>query len=113
MLTARGFWFLLVVAALLALGVATNNPPLVLVCLTLLGWFLGQGLFFIASLRYALPRLRVVRELRDERGPVEGLWAGRTFTVRVGLHGGAGLPHAQIDERVPYGAECAGGDLRA
>src|SRR5207237_1845352 len=54
---------------------------------------------------------RVRRELRDERGPVDTLWAGRTFHVHVEVEApaGLGLPYVRLGERLPAGVESAGG----
>src|SRR5712692_10815704 len=98
MLTSRAWWFLVVVLSLLAVGVFDNPTwrvgggahwTLILVTLTLLLWFLGEWLLFALRVSLAVPALRVRRELRDSRGPVDSLWAGRSFGVLVQLQ----LPH--------------------
>src|SRR5260370_19192034 len=91
MLPPRAWWFLVVVLSLLALGVFDNLPlreggahwTLILVTLTLLLWFLGEWLLFALRLSLAVPALRVRRELRDAHGPVDTLWAGRSFQLLV------------------------------
>src|SRR4051794_10099783 len=112
MLTARGWWFLVVVLGLLLLALWTNTPPVVLVCLSLLVWFLGLWLLFVVRLRLLAPRLRVERELHDERGPVESLWAGRPFRVRTRLclDGALPSPYLRAAERVPFGLERVTGE---
>jgi uncharacterized protein (DUF58 family) len=111
MLTARGFYFLLLVAAVLALGAFDERRVLLLLALTLLLWIAGEWLLFALRVRLAVPDLRVRRELRDERGPVDTLWVGRTFSVHVEVEapGGLGLPYVQLGERLPTGIETAGG----
>ncbi|MCI0463771.1 MAG: DUF58 domain-containing protein [Gemmataceae bacterium] len=111
MLTARGWWFLVVVLGLLLLALWTNTPPLALVCLTLLSWFLGGWLLFAVRLRLLHGRLRVEREILDERGPVDALWAGRTFRVRTRLclDGSLPSPYLRAADRIPFGLRCPGG----
>src|SRR5438128_76 len=98
MLTSRGWWFLIVVLSLLALGVFDAPPSrgghgghstLMALTLTLLLWFLGEWLLFALRVSLAVPALRLRREVRDTRGPVDTLWAGRSFAVLVELR----LPH--------------------
>ena len=71
--------------------------------LTLLFWFLGQWLLFVVRAQHVLGKLRLERELWDERGPVQNLWAGRSFEVRarLSLDGWLGLPHVRLKDRVP------------
>ena len=64
-------------------GGALCFAPVVLVCLTLLSWFVAVWLAFVVRVRLLTGRLRVEREVLAERGPVEGLWAGHSFTVRA------------------------------
>ncbi len=128
MLTSRGWWFLLVVLLLLANAVlgpyAVNalwpghlplHQPssLGLLPLTLLLWFLWEWLLF--TLRaHAVRRLTFHRELRDDRGPVTTLWAGRTFHVRVRLEvaGSLGFPYLVVTDRVPFGVGPTVGEPR-
>jgi uncharacterized protein (DUF58 family) len=111
MLTSRGLWFLVIVLVLLVLGLLGHQATLPVVALTLLLWFLGEGLLFAVRARLVAPRLVLERELLDERGPVKTLWAGRTFEVRVRLrlNHGPGLPHVAVADWVPFGLEHAGG----
>jgi uncharacterized protein (DUF58 family) len=106
-LTARGWWFFLVTLTLLALGVVRAQPMVVLVTLTLLGWFAWEWLLFAARTRVVVRGLHLTREVSDEHGPVDTLWAGRTFQVRTRLtcSAGLGLPYAVITDRVPLDAE--------
>src|SRR5579884_3243138 len=98
MLTPRGTLFLLVVLGLLVLGLLGHQAPLPVLALTLLLWFLGQWLLFAVRSRLVAPTLVVEREVFDERGPVETLWAGRTYEVRVRqrLRHTLSLPHVAV-----------------
>src|SRR5436305_1210364 len=98
MLTTRGWWFLVVSLLVLALGLFAEMGPLVPLGLALVLWVAGVGLLFYARARFAVPRLRVRRTVADDRGPVDTLWAGRPFDVRVELHldGLLGLPHVAV-----------------
>src|SRR5207248_2377725 len=51
MLTTRGWFFLLSVLALLLVALWTNAATVVMVCLTLLVWFLSVWLLFVVRLR--------------------------------------------------------------
>jgi uncharacterized protein (DUF58 family) len=112
MLTPRGWWFLTFVLALLILTVWTNTPPVALVALTLLGWFVGGWLFFTVRVRLLSGRLRLERDVLDERGPVEGLWAGRSFTVRARLRSDARVPspYLRVADRVPFSVRRTDGE---
>lgn len=112
MLTARGWWFLVVVLGLLLLALWANTPVVALVCLTLLSWFLALWLLFAVRLRLLAAGLRVEREVLDERGPVESLWTGRTFRVRTRLclDGALPSPYLRASERVPFGLERVAGE---
>ena len=94
MLTARGWWFLLFVLTLLAMGgiVALPNQrgtagpaTLLLLGLALFLWFAWEWLAFAVRLHFLLPKLYLERTLHDDRGPVKTLWAGRVFHVRTRL----------------------------
>jgi uncharacterized protein (DUF58 family) len=105
MLTARGWWFFVVLLLVLALALWTEAVTQVLVCLTLLTWFLATWLLFAVQARLVTGRLRVVREVWDECGPVTSLWVGRAFDVRVRLQHDrrAVSPYVRICDWVPYG----------
>src|SRR5437868_5847709 len=102
MLTSRGWWFLLIVLGLLALALLANptysgdvqrhdlalkraNVGLALLALTLGIWFVCQWVLFAVRAQVFLRRLEVRRQVHDERGPVDSLWAGRFFRVEVEL----------------------------
>ncbi|HEV3260483.1 MAG TPA: DUF58 domain-containing protein [Gemmataceae bacterium] len=114
MLTARGWWFLLIVLALLALALLWPNEPVALLALTLGLWFLWQWLSFAVRARLVSRRLWVERQLHDDHGPVATLWAGRTFQVRVALRlsGGLSLPYVAVTDRVPFETELDAGEPR-
>jgi uncharacterized protein (DUF58 family) len=102
MLTSRGWLFLVTVLAVAVLGLSNTHATLALVGLTLLSWFLGSWFWFVVRVRLVKPRLLLVRELRDERGPVDSLWVGWTFTVSVTIRNDSlfELPFVCIDDRV-------------
>jgi uncharacterized protein (DUF58 family) len=104
MITARGWWFLFVAAALLLFGVLRDLTPIALLGLTLFLWFLVEWLLFATRARSARHHLRVVRRIMDEHGPVENLWAGRTFEVHVELWRDAvpNLPYVRVSDLTPF-----------
>jgi uncharacterized protein (DUF58 family) len=115
MLTTRGWWFLIVALSLLAVGVFDQpfrggrgaHWSLILVTLTLLLWFFGEWLLFALRVCLVVPAVRLRRELHDACGPVNTLWAGRSFRVVVQLqlsHWGS-LPCLRVRDRVPLGIE--------
>jgi uncharacterized protein (DUF58 family) len=111
MLTPRGWWLLLTIGAMLVAGTWGPFPALSLIALTLATWFAWEWLMFAVRVRTVVPGLWLEREVRDERGAVTTLWAGRTFEVSVTLHSdrGLGLPHALAEDAVPFGVEGIGG----
>lgn len=118
MLTARGWWLLLI--ALFLVSVAGLVPPprgntsLALIGLTLLLWFIAQWVQFGVRTFAVRRRLVLHRELHDDRGPVKNLWAGRSFTVRLSLrpNGWLNLPYAILNDRLPFGVEQQSGETR-
>jgi uncharacterized protein (DUF58 family) len=118
MLTARAWWFLTSGVLLVLIGAGATLlgrgtlAGLILLGLLLLAWFGSEWLLF--TLR-AQSRLRVEREVRDERGQVDTLWAGRTFIVRVRIHldGGLRLPYVVADDFLPLGVERLDGQTGA
>jgi uncharacterized protein (DUF58 family) len=121
MLTSRGWWFLIIVLSLLAVGLFDEQPwrldrsahgTLIMVMLTLLLWFLGEWLLFVLRVRFVVPTLRVRREVRDRRGPVDTLWVGRSFQVIVWLeppHWGS-LPYLKLKDHLPAVTEAGEGE---
>src|SRR5665213_1393057 len=87
MLTSRAWWFLCISLLVLILGLGIGSSALTLVPLTLILWFGAEWLLFGLRLSLAVRRLRVAREIYDERGGVATLWAGRIFEVGLRLEG--------------------------
>src|SRR6266852_1024234 len=112
MVTARGWWFVLWSGAFLFLGVLSGVVPLALLGLTLFLWFLVEWLLFAYRVQSIVGRLHIVREVRDEHGPVESLWAGRSFDVGVELRldSTLALPYAAAADLVPFDVEFVSGD---
>lgn len=106
MLTARGCWFLLSVLVMLSLGLMQLSLPLALLGLTLLLWFGAQWLWFLLRLP-GVRRLRLEREVWDDRSTVATLWAGQMFEVRVRLisEGWLPSPHIAASDRSPFTVE--------
>src|SRR5260370_34901859 len=104
MMPACGWWFLFVAAALLLFGVLRDLTPIALLGLTLFLWFLVEWLLFAARARTARHHLRIVRRIVDEHGPVENLWAGRTFEVHVELYRDPPpkLPYVKVSALTPF-----------
>jgi hypothetical protein len=73
MLTARGWWLLVFVLTLLAMGglFALRGPTTVLVMgLTLFVWFVIEWAVFAIQAKIAVRKLSIERDLQDERGQV-------------------------------------------
>jgi uncharacterized protein (DUF58 family) len=114
-LTPRAWWFLLSTLLCLVAGLFTGSPLLTLLGLSLLLWFSSEWVLFSLRLRLVLPRLQVEREVSDQRGPVNTLWSGQSFQVRVVLvlpptQSGLlellwSLPHVAVHDRVPFTVE--------
>jgi uncharacterized protein (DUF58 family) len=107
MLTARGWWCLFAGAAVLLAGVLGRLPALAVVGVAVLLWFAWEWLWFATRLRSTARRLRVARQVGDERGPLASLWAGLSFEVRVMLRldGVGRLPRVHVADPVPFGVE--------
>jgi uncharacterized protein (DUF58 family) len=118
MLTPRGWWLLLLALFLAALGtvISTDRGATVaIIGLTIIAWLLIEAIQFHVGVRGHLPGLRVEREVRDARGPVVTLWAGRSFEVVVRVTGDWRWPTPPVivDDRFPFGVELVGGGVRA
>jgi uncharacterized protein (DUF58 family) len=120
MLTARGWWSLFGASMTLVTGLLTASPVLALVGLACLLWFLWEWASFF-RVRSAIRRLRLEREVWDERGPVHTLWVGHSYRVRLAVSAGGGwyrLDYVLAADPVPFGVEqvegatAAGGELR-
>ena len=110
MLTSRGWWFLAVVLILVGLGAALSErvgDGIAVVALTLLAWFLWEWAQFAYRYYVVLPRLRLHREIRDERKAVPLLWAEGEFDVhvRITLDGPGDLPYALLTDWIPTDAK--------
>src|SRR6516225_5950409 len=85
MLTSRGWLFILFLAVLLAWAVMAHLPTLAILGLALISWFAWEWLLFAVRSRVVVRQVELLRQVSDERGPVDSLWAGQTFTVDVEL----------------------------
>jgi uncharacterized protein (DUF58 family) len=123
MLTSRGWWLLLFIITLLAMGgvlvlqsggFVGGRDALLLLGLVLAVWFAWEWTMFAVQARLAVRNLDLGRELRDDRGPVTTLWAGQTFTVRgrARLGGRLSLTHVHVNDRPPAGASPVEGELQ-
>src|SRR4051794_36717244 len=118
MLTGRAWWFLVVVVLTLTFGVLGRNGALGLIGLALLLWFTGNWLLFAFRVQMLRGRIRVVREVADDRGPAASLWAGTAVEVRVVVEPEVSaflrpmmtLPHGAVFDRVPFVAELVEGE---
>lgn len=118
MLTPRGWWLLLLALFLAALGTVVSverGATVAIIGLTIIGWLLIEGIQFHLGTRGNLPSLRVEREVRDARGPIVTLWAGRTYevVVRVSTDWRWPTPFVMADDRFPFGVDLAGGGVNA
>jgi uncharacterized protein (DUF58 family) len=114
MLTGRGYWFLVLVAFLLVLGVVvlpafTVAPAIV--GLTLLAWFAWEWALFQTRVCACAPRLRAERRLVQGGREVPMVWAGIPFEVRlrVSHDGFARLPLVVLEDRLPQSADLDSG----
>lgn len=114
MLTSRGWLFLVFTAALLAWAVLVHLAALAILALALILWFAWEWLLFAVRSRIVARQVELIRQVSDERGPVDSLWAGRTFTVDVELRldERLGLSYVAVVDRVPFGAELVDGAAR-
>lgn len=103
MLTARGWWLLIVILALVTIALLSGAATLALIALTLLGWFSGEWLAFLVRLARIQGRLHLERELSDERGPMTTLWARWPASMRLRLRSSAwvSLPFVAVVDALP------------
>src|SRR5260370_28215791 len=115
MLTARGWWFVIWSGALLLLGILSNFVPLALLGLTLFFWFLVEWLLFAHHAQSWVGRVHVRREVRDDHGRADSMWAGRSFEVRVELRldSADALPYFAATDLVPFDFEYLSGGCEA
>ncbi|MCS6852691.1 MAG: DUF58 domain-containing protein [Gemmataceae bacterium] len=114
MLTARGWWLVLLAALLTASAVLWPGDSQTLVAtlgLSLLLWFGWEWFWFTAGVRITASSLRLERELRDERGPVTALWVGRSVEVALQLSTEVrpGLAWVVAADFVPFAADVTAG----
>src|SRR5262249_25671493 len=66
---------------------------------------------FLVRVRWSARHLRVLRTIRDDRGAVTSLWAGRSFRVEVALFLDTlpGLPYVAWGDMVPFGVTVSEG----
>ena len=115
MLTSRAWWLLCISLLVLLLGLGVNSSVLTLVPMTLMLWFGAEWLLFAVRIPLAVRRLRVLREIYDERGVVTTLWAGRTFEVGLRLEGTGllRLPYVALSDRPAFAVAYVDGPLTA
>ncbi len=115
MLTARGFYFFVPTFALLATAVLLGAFPLLLICLTLLFWFLSQWFLFQLRVRLTIRRLRLERSLSTARGEVNSVWARQKVEVNATLSsaGPMSVPYVLLTDRLPALARLKDGHLGA
>lgn len=104
MLTARGWWFLVAVLALLSFVAMASESALLVVALTLLLWFFAEWTLFAFRAWILFHRLRIVRIVQDERGAVDAFWSGRTFRVSAELRVESWVPfgYVHVTDSVPF-----------
>jgi len=115
LLTARGWWFLVLSAGVLLAGVLAlgkYTPVVPLLGLTLTGWVLTEWLLFAYRTHHAADRLRLDRVLLQGGRPVPAAWVGVPVAVRATVTntGTARLPFVLLVDRLPADAAPAEGD---
>lgn len=110
MLTSRGWWFLIVVVFVLALGafvLANYTAAPAILALTLFAWFTYEWINFQIKSNAAVSKLRVRRVVLQGGRSTPMLWAGVPFTVRVRVrHDGlVTVGYAVIEDRLPAAAD--------
>lgn len=115
MLTARGWWFLLIVAFVLVVGafvIPNYTVAPAILAVTLLAWFVWEWLQFHVKSNAAVSRLRVRRWVLQGGRDTPMLWADVPFEVRVRVrHGGfVAIDYALIEDRLPAAADVLEGE---
>jgi uncharacterized protein (DUF58 family) len=116
MLTTRGWWFLIIVVFLLAMGafVVPNYTTIpAILGVTLFTWFVYEWIQFNTQSNAAVSRLKVRRSVLQGGRSTPMLWAGVPFqvSVRVQHDGFVKIGYAVIDDRLPPGADILKGEL--
>jgi uncharacterized protein (DUF58 family) len=125
MLTSRGSTLLLVVIGILAaalllpptfdlVGLSDRNAGMGLLAMTIGLWLIWEWIGFTIRARIVMRSLRFERIICDDHGPVESLWAGRSFQIEVSAHlpEGVALPFVVLADRLPFGVEKIAGSER-
>src|SRR5207244_8281599 len=75
-------------------------------------WLATEWLLFTLRYRFLKSRLICTRELTDQRGRIDTLWAKRSFQVRteLRLRFGLRLPLVRISDLLPSGADQTAGE---
>jgi len=114
LLTARGLWCLIVAGAVTLIGLTTvgvEHPIVAILGITLLVWYLVEGLLFTLRFRSTLGKIDVVREILQNGRVVSNAWSGIACTVRVMVtnRGKASWPLAIVMDRTPEARKIRGG----
>lgn len=117
MLTARGFWLLLVVGLLTfwSVWLANWGAFAAVFALTVLVWFIFEWAWFLARTTAAAGRISVERSLVQNDREQPNLWAKVEATIRVRLAvkpGGLSLPFVSAADKLPVGMGVTGGQRR-
>jgi uncharacterized protein (DUF58 family) len=115
MLTARGWWFLIVVLFVLAVGaffIPTYTTLPAILAVTLFLWFAYEWVQFQVRSNAAVSRLRVKRWVLQGGRSTPMLWANVPFQVRLRVrHDGlVTIGYAVLDDRLPPGADVLKGE---
>ncbi len=118
MLTARGWWFALIVSFILVMGAFvipnyTTVPAILAV--TLLAWFVYEWLQFHYKSNAAVSRLRVRRWVMQGGRDTPMLWANVPFEIRVRVRhtGYVTIDYAVVEDRLPTGADLIKGETES
>lgn len=116
MLTARGWWFLLVVVFILVMGsfVIPNYTTVpAILAVTLFMWFVWEWVQFHLKSNAAVSRLRIRRWVMQGGRDTPMLWASVPFEVRLRLRHDGFVPieYAVIEDRLPPGADVLEGEV--
>ncbi|MBP3954333.1 DUF58 domain-containing protein [Gemmata sp. G18] len=115
MLTARGWWFVLIVSFILVFGafVVPNYTAVpAILAVTLFVWFVWEWVQFHFKSNAAVSRLRVRRWVMQGGRDAPMLWANVPFEVRVRVRhdGFATIDYAVVEDRLPSGADIIEGE---
>jgi uncharacterized protein (DUF58 family) len=113
MLTPRA-WLLLALDVVLLLPAVWNyDSTLTVIGLTLLAWLVVEWLIFTIRVGLIRRNLVVRRQVCDERGPVDSLWAGWDFEVNVEVFtlSQVGVSYARANDWIPFNVDGVKGDV--